>query len=380
MQKNGTWYAWRKHSGQAVKLLVVVLGSLESSTPPDSNNQSIQTKQETHTMTFPRISRRSFNAWAVGTSMMTPWISQAQAVYPLPGRPIRFVVGLAAGGSLDAQARVVGRRLGELAGTTVLIDNKPGASMMLSATEVMRAAPDGYTFLFAPSSLIAQNPHTLNNVPYDPFKDFTPITMSSRGPLVLTVHHSLPVANPRELIVWAKAHPGQLNFASFGTGTSSHINAVAFAKIAGIEVTHVPYKGTADAARDLLEGRVQAYFDASPTAIQNAATGRIRMIGVAAPKRMTAAPDVPTFTEQGIAGMDLTSWIAIFGPANMPRDVVAKANALMVQALSSSSVRDAIAPGGYEASPSTPAELAQDMRTAYDRWGVMVKQIGLERQ
>lgn len=326
------------------------------------------------------VTRRSFNAWAAGASLMSPLLSRAQSVYPQPGRPIRFVVGLAAGGSLDAQARVVGRRLAELAGTQVIIDNKPGASMMLSATEVMRAVPDGHTLLYAPSSVFAQNPHTLANVPYDPFRDFTPITLASRGPLVLTVHQSLPVTNARELIAWAKAHAGQLNFASFGTGTSSHIYAMAFAKIAGIEITHVPYKGTADAARDLLEGRVQAYFDASPTAIQNAATGRVRMIGVTAPKRMPAAPEVPTFTEQGIAGMDLTSWIAVFGPANMPRETVAKANALLVQALSSPSVKDFIAQGGYEAAPSTPIELAQDMRTAYDRWGVMVKQLGLEKQ
>jgi tripartite-type tricarboxylate transporter receptor subunit TctC len=148
----------------------------------------------------------------------------------------------------------------------------------------------------------------------------------------------------------------------------------------GIEITHVPYKGTADAARDLLEGRVQAYFDAAPTAIQNSATGRIRMIGVAAPKRMIAAPEVPTFTEQGVAGMDLTSWIAIVGPANMPREIQQKANALLVQALSSQDVKDFIAKGAYEAAPSTPQELMTEMRVAYDKWGAMVKQIGFEKQ
>ncbi|HSV47752.1 MAG TPA: tripartite tricarboxylate transporter substrate binding protein, partial [Ramlibacter sp.] len=272
------------------------------------------------------------------------------------------------------------KRLTEIAGTQVIVDNKPGASMMLSASEVMRAQPDGCTLLFAPSSVFAQNPHTLLSVPYDPFKDFTPITLASRGPLVLTVHQSLPVHNAKELVAWAKANPGKLNFASFGTGTSSHIYAAAFAKAVGIEVTHVPYKGTADAARDLLEGRVQAYFDAAPTAIQNSATGRIRMIGVAAPKRMIAAPDVPTFTEQGVPGMDLTSWIAIVGPANMPKEVVAKANALLVQALSSADVKEFIARGAYEAAPSTPAELQIEMRLAYDRWGAMVKQVGLEKQ
>jgi tripartite-type tricarboxylate transporter receptor subunit TctC len=330
------------------------------------------------------ISRRRFGAWMAGAALTPPLASlaqaQAQASFPQAARPIRIVVGLAAGGSLDAQARAVARRLTELAGTQVIVDNRPGASMMLSATEVMRAQPDGYTLLYAPSSLFAQNPHTLTNVPYDPFKDFTPITMAAKGPLVLTVHQSLGVHNAKELVAWAKAHPGQLNFASFGTGTSSHIYAMAFAKAAGIEVTHVPYKGTAEASRDLLEGRVQAYFDAAPTAIQNAATGRIRMIGVASPKRMPAAPDVQTFTEQGMAGLDLTSWIAFVGPPKMAPELVARLNALLSQALNSPDVKDFYARGAWETSPSTAAELTHEMHAAYDRWGQMIQQIGFEKQ
>jgi len=324
------------------------------------------------------ISRRQFGALAASAALASPLGVLAQGTYP--NRPIRLVVGLAAGGSLDGQARSVARRLTEIAGVQVIVDNKPGASMMLSASEVMRAPADGYTLLYAPSSVFAQNPHTMSSVPYDPFKDFTPITLAARGPLVLTVHQSLPVHNVKELVAWAKANPGKLNFASFGTGTSSHIYAMAFAKAVGIEITHVPYKGTADAARDLLEGRVQAYFDAAPTAIQNAAGGRVRMIGVAAPKRVIVAPEVPTFTEQGVPGMDLTSWIAIVGPAGMPRDIQMKANAMLVQTLNSPDVKDFIAKGAYEASPGTPAELMTEMHVAYDKWGQMVKAIGFEKQ
>jgi tripartite-type tricarboxylate transporter receptor subunit TctC len=326
------------------------------------------------------LSRRRFAGWLAGSALAAPLAGRAEVAWPQAGRPIRFVVGLAPGGSLDAQARAVARRLTEITGTQVLVDNRPGASMMLSATEVMRAQPDGYTLLYGPSSLFAQNPHTLLSVPYDPFRDFTPITMAARGPLVLTVHASLPVHNARELVAWAKANPGKLNFASFGTGTSSHIYAMAFAKATGIEVTHVPYKGTAEAARDLLEGRVQAYFDAAPTAIQNAQTGRIRMVSVAAPTRMAAAPDVPTFTEQGIPGMDLTSWICFAGPPRMPADLVARINALLTQALDSPDVKDFYAKGAWETSPSTPAELSREMHVAYERWGQMVRQIGFEKQ
>jgi tripartite-type tricarboxylate transporter receptor subunit TctC len=310
-----------------------------------------------------------------------PMVGRAQAaVYPQPGRPIRLLVGLAAGGSLDAQARVVAQKVGEQTGVQVIVDNKPGASMMLAATEVVRAQPDGHTLLYAPSSTFAQNPHTLNSVPYDPFKDFTPITLATRGPLVLTLHTSVPASNVRELVAWAKANPGKLTFASFGVGTSSHVYAEAFVRNAGIEMVHVPYKGTADAARDLLEGRVQAYFDAAPTAIINEKTGKIRILGVAAPTRNPFMPNVPTIGEQGVPGIDLTSWIAIVGPARMAPDLVAKVNAVFVQALSAAPVREAIAKGAYETAPSSPAELTAEIRSAYDRWGAMIRQIGFEKQ
>ncbi|MDB5898835.1 MAG: tripartite tricarboxylate transporter substrate binding protein [Ramlibacter sp.] len=327
-----------------------------------------------------RISRRSFAAWGAASALASPLAALAQSTFPQAGRPIRILVGLAAGGSLDGQSRSVAKRLAELAGTQVIVDNKPGASMMLAATELMRAAPDGYTLMYAPSSLFAQNPHTLASIPYDPFKDFTPITMAAKGPLVLTVHQSLPVHNAKELVAWAKANPGKLNFASFGNGTSSHIYAMAFARAVGIEIVHVPYKGTAEAARDVLEGRVQAYFDAAPTAIQNAAGGRIRMVGVAAPKRMAAAPDVPTFNEQGIPGMDLTSWIGFVGPARMAPELVARLNTLLTQALNAPEVKEFYAKGAWETAPSSPAELTSEMRVAYDKWGAMVKQIGFEKQ
>ncbi len=348
-------------------------------------------------MKQPQISRRIAMKWtatALKTALAVlvalaailplawPLAVQAQtaAVFPQPGKPIRLLVGLAAGGALDGQARAIALKLSEVIGTQVIVDNKPGASMMISAQEVMKAPADGHTLLFAPSSLFAQNPHTLSAVTYDPFKDFTPISIATRGPLVLTLHTSVPANNVRELVAWAKANPGKLNFASFGTGTSSHVYAEAFSKAAGIETVHVPYKGTADAARDLLEGRVQAYFDAAPTAISNSKTGKIRMIGVAAPQRNVYIPEVPTIAEGGVQGIDLVSWVAIAGPAGMAPDLVAKVNAAVVQALSTPQVKEAIARGAYEASPSTPAEMAAEIKYAYDSWGRMIKQIGFVKQ
>ncbi|MBX3605741.1 MAG: tripartite tricarboxylate transporter substrate binding protein [Piscinibacter sp.] len=317
---------------------------------------------------------------AVAALALLPLAGQAQDAYPQPGRSIRLLVGFAAGGSLDAQARAVAQKVTEQSGVQVVVDNKPGASTMLAAGEVVRAAPDGYTLLYAPSSTFAQNPHTLANVPYDPFRDFTPVTLAARGPLVLTLHTSVPATNVKELVAWAKANPGKLSFASFGVGTSSHVYAEAFAKAAGFEMVHVPYKGTADAARDLLEGRVQAYFDAAPTAITNEKTGKIRILGVAAPQRNPFLPNVPTIGEQGVPGIDLASWVAIVAPPKMAPELLAKVNALFVAALASKDVHDTIAKGAYETAPSTPAELTAEMRSAYDRWGTMIRQIGFQKQ
>jgi len=329
----------------------------------------------------PNISRRQLTGLVAGAGLLGPSALFAQqAQWPQPGRPVRILVPLAAGGSLDSQTRSVARRMTESAGIQVVVENKPGASMMLAATEVAKSQPDGHTLFYAPSSVFAQNPHTLANVPYDGFRDFTPLTLAAKGPLVLTVHSSLNVNTARDLVAWAKANPGKLNFANFGNGTSSHIYAAAFIKTVGIDAVHVPYKGTADAVKDLLEGRVQAYFDAAPTAIQNAQTGKIKMVAVAAPQRTKAAPDVPTFTEQGIQGLDLTSWTAFVGPAKMAPELVTRINAALVQALSAPDVREFYARGAWETSPSTAAELAQEMRTAYDKWGQMIKQIGFEKQ
>lgn len=324
--------------------------------------------------------RRTLKLMAAGVALGTGPSGWAQAVFPQPGKPIRILVPLAAGGSLDFQARSIGQKITEQSGLAVVVENKPGASMMLAAQELMRSAPDGHTVMYSASSIFAQNPHTLSNVPYDPFKDFTPITMSARGPLVLTVWSGMPVKSVADLIAWAKANPGKLVFGSFGMGTSSHVYAEAFAKRAGIEMVHVPYKGTADAVKDLFEGRVMAYFDAAPTAISNDKTGKVRMLAVAAPVRNKFMPQVPTFTELGLPGLDVTSWVAIVGPANIPADILAAVNKLFVQAIGSQAVTEAIARGAYETDPGPPQALAKDIRESYDRWGAMIKAMGMPRQ
>jgi tripartite-type tricarboxylate transporter receptor subunit TctC len=299
--------------------------------------------------------------------------------FPIPGKPIRVVVGFAPGGGTDIQARIVVPKVAEALGAPIVVENKPGAGTALAATEVARAAPDGYTLLYTFNGTFAQLPFT-QHVTYDPFKDFTPISLGARGSQILVVHSSVPVHNIKELVAWGKANPGKLNIASFGTGTSSHIFAELLMRQIGVDMVHVPYKGAGDAVKDLLAGRVQLMFDAATTAIQNVNTGKLRMLGVVAESRSQFLPNVPTMSEQGLKGIDLVGWLAWYGPAGMPPEVVQKINAALVKALANPEVKAGIEKGAYDSVSSTPQELATLTRDAYERWGKVIREIGIKQQ
>ena len=305
--------------------------------------------------------------------------AQAQD-WPAKGKAIRVVVAFPPGIGVDAQARAVTPKLAELLGVPVVVDNKPGAGTLLAANEVIKAAPDGYTIFYSASSTMAQNPHTLINATYDPIRDFTPISMGARGPLVLIVNNGLGVKDVKGLIAYGRANPGKLSYASFGTGTSSHIFGQVFAKNAGIEMEHIPYKGGADLAADLVEGRVQLAFDAAPAAIQNAKTGKATILGVASPVRSPFLPDVPTLAEQGVKDIDITSFLGWFGPKGMPADVVKKINAALAVAIAQQPVQDFYKTGAYTAESSSPEALGAAVKEAYDKWGALVKQAGIAKQ
>ena len=301
--------------------------------------------------------------------------------FPQPGKPIRVLVGFAAGGGTDIQARIVAPRLAEALGTNVIVENKPGAGTSIAAAEVVRSVADGHTILYSFNGAFAQVPFTLaGGVPYDPIKDFTPISLGARGSQILVLHVSVPAHSIKELLDWAKANPGKLNIASFGTGTSSHLFAEMFMRQSGVEMVHVPYKGTGDAVKDLLAGRVQIMFDAGTSAIANAATGRMRMIAVVGEKRSPFTPDVPTLTEQGIKGIDLVGWLGWFGPANLPPEITKKLNAALVKALADPAVKVAIEKGGYESVSSTPEELSALTKRDIERWSKVIKDIGFKPQ
>jgi tripartite-type tricarboxylate transporter receptor subunit TctC len=306
--------------------------------------------------------------------------AQAAPEFPQGGKAVRVVVGFPPGIGVDAQARAVTPKLSELLGVPVVIDNKPGAGTLISAQEVMKSAPDGHTIFYSASSTMAQIPHTLSAATYDPMKAFTPITLGARGPLCLVVNNQLGLKDVKELIAYGKANKGKLSYGSFGIGTSAHIFGETFAKNAGIELTHVPYRGSADLSADLQENRIQMAFDAAPSAINNAKSGKVKLFAVAAPTRWPFIPEVPTFKEQGVADVDIVSFLGWYGPAGMHPDIVRKLNAALVTSIGQQSVKDNYAVGAYTAESSTPQQLAAMTKEAYDQWGGLVKRIGIPKQ
>jgi tripartite-type tricarboxylate transporter receptor subunit TctC len=324
--------------------------------------------------------RRTFAAALAAAALTAPFAAQAQAEFPIKGKPIRVIVAFPPGIGVDAQARAVTPRLSELLGVPVVIENRPGGGTLLAAQEVLKSAPDGHTIFYSASSTMAQIPHTLKAATFDPMTEFTPITIGARGPLVIIVNNGLGVKNVQELIAWGRANPGKLSYASFGTGTSAHIFGETFKANTGVQMEHIPYKGGSDLAADLIEGRVQVAFDAAPAAINNAKSGKTRIIAVAAPARSPFLPDVPTTVEQGVKDIDIVSFLGWFGPKGMAPDVVRKLNAALAQSIAQPAVKEFYNSGAYTAESSTPELLAREVKDSYERWGALVKKINLQKQ
>lgn len=323
-----------------------------------------------------RLGALALSALALG---LLPAAAQAQD-FPIKGKPIRIIVSFPPGAGPDAMARIMLPKLGEVLGTPVVIENRPGGGTLISAQEVMKSAPDGHTVFFSASSTMVQAPHTLKAATYDPVTAFTPITMGARGPLVLLVNTALGLNSVQDVIAYGRANPGKLSYGSFGVGSSAHIFGQVFSKNTGIPMEHVPYKGGAEIVADLTEGRLPIAFDAAPQGIQTAKTGKAKIIGVAAPKRHPSLPDVPTIGEQGVKDIDLMGFVAWFGPPGMKPEVVAKLHAAISQALAQPNVQAYYREAAYTAEASTPAELAADVAKGYESWGRLVKAAGIEKQ
>ena len=289
---------------------------------------------------------------------------------PYPSRPVRFIVPITPGGSNDVVARAIAQKLTETWNQPVVVENRPGAGMNLGADAVAKSAPDGYTWLLGANNVFAVNPH-MGKLPFDVFKDFTPVTLVATVPFVMVVHPSVPATSVAEFIDYAKRNPGKLNYASSGNGSPQQLAAEMLSHLAGLSMQHVPYKGALPAITDMLGGRIQIFIGAVNSLMPHVKDGRLRLIAGAGAKRFAALPDLPAIAET-VPGFALDVWLGVFMPANVPREIVTKVNADIARALNAPDVKASLAAQGIEPLVSTPEALASAIREDHARWGKVI--------
>jgi tripartite-type tricarboxylate transporter receptor subunit TctC len=301
--------------------------------------------------------------------------SPGQGTYP--DRPVRIIVPFPAGGPADALARIVSDRLAQSLGKPFVVENKAGAGGNIGMEQGAHAAADGYTLTLAPVGNLTVAPALYSKLPYDPAKDFAPITVLAVVPNVLILHPSVPAKTVADLVALAKAKPGSLNYASPGNGSIPHLAGELFKRMAGVDIVHIPFNGVAPATNAVLSGEVQIFFAQSSAALPYVRAGKVVALGVATRKRISAAPDLPTIAEQGFPDFEATSWYALVAPAATPSPVIDRLHAETVRALALPEVRDKIAGLGAEPVGNTPAEFAAMQRSEAARWTRIAKEANI---
>ena len=290
-----------------------------------------------------------------------------------PSKPIRLIVPFAAGGGNDNIARLVGKRLNESLGQPLVIDNRPGAGGVVGAELAAKSPPDGYTLFLGGVGSHAVNPNLIEKLPYDPIRDFSPVILLARAPLILVVHPSVPARTFAEFVAYARKNPGKLNFASNGNGSSAQLAAVMFDSMAGAEMVHVPYKGLAPALTDLLSGQVQVMFSSPVAILPHIKAGKLRALAVTGEKRIASLPEAPTVAESGFPGYEASSWYGILAPAGTSREIVARLNAEFLKALEQPDVRNSLIADGAEPVGDTPEQFAAYIRSEKERMGKLIR-------
>jgi tripartite-type tricarboxylate transporter receptor subunit TctC len=313
-------------------------------------------------------------AIAAATLGITPSDAWAQAAYPT--KPITIIVPFSAGGTTDILARVVGLHVGQTLGQPVIVDNRAGAGGNIGTQAVARAPADGYTLLMGTVGTHAINQSLYKKLPFDPIKDFTPLSRVAMVPNLLVANPAQPYKNVRELIAYGKANPGKINFASSGSGTSIHLSGELFKQMTQIDMQHVPYKGSAPALADLIGGQTAIMFDNMPSVMPHVKAGKLRALAVTTARRSPALPDVPTVAESGVPGYDTSSWFGLLAPAGTPADVVGKLNAAILKALADPGVKTKLAEQGAEPHPEKPEQFAAFIGSETAKWGKVVKESG----
>lgn len=304
-------------------------------------------------------------------------VAQPAVAQQYPARPIRLVIPYPPGGPTDFVGRIVGQKLSQFIGQQVVVDNRPGAGTIIGSELVARAAPDGYTLLFGTGGGTFLTPLMLPKVPYDPHRDFAPVSMLVMSPQVLVAHPSVAASSVSELVALAKAKPGALNFASVGTGTSPHLGGELFQSLTGTKIVHVPYKGTAPAMTDLLAGQVQMMFTSMPTVLAHVKAGKLKLLGTGGTKRSAVIPDTPSISET-VPGFELVTWYGIFAPVRTPEAIVKRLNAEITKVLSDPESHDKLAAQGLEPTIMTPEALKQYTVNDVTRWSRLIKSAGIK--
>jgi len=307
-------------------------------------------------------------------SMLLCWVAPVSA-QTYPSRPVRIIIPLSSGGTTDVPGRIVAQRLSESLGQQFFVENRPGAGGIIGADAVAKAKPDGYTLLLTATPHVI-TPGLYKSIPYNAVTDFAPVTRIASGPYVLVVHPSLGVNSIRELVALAKAQPGKIDFASSGNGSAQHLVGALFASMAGVNINHVPYKGSGPATADMISGIVKLGFPGTPIAIPHIKAGRLKALGVTTSRRSAQLPDVPTIAEAGVPGYEAIVWVGLLAPLATPREIIHRLNTEIVKMLRLPEVEQLLQASGVDPTPTTPEEFGAYVKSEFDKWQKVVKESG----
>ncbi len=310
------------------------------------------------------------------SALLTALTLSHSSLAAYPDRPIRFIVPVAAGGGNDMVARLLGQKMTAKWGQPVVVDNRPGASTAIGSLITAKSAPDGYTIMILSVSFAINASHQ-QQLPFDPIKDFSAVTQLARVPQILLVNPNLPAKNITEFVRLAKSRPGQLNYGSAGAGSSTHLAMAIFADMTGIELIHIPYKGTGPALSDLIGGQVQTIFDAIPPTLPHIKSGKVRALGVGSAKRFLLLPEVATFTESGLPQYDFASWFGVLAPAQTPTKIIQTLNRELIQELQLPDIKEHFNQMGLEPLGSSPEAFALHLQKEIQHWSALTKQFNL---
>lgn len=325
------------------------------------------------------MKRRSIISLALGCGVLSVaalW-PKAHAADDFPNRSIRMIVGYPVGGNVDIVARLVADELSKILNQPVVVDNRAGASGQIAAASVAQAAPDGYTIFLGASPELAIAHALKKKLPYDAQKNFQPLSLATVIPFALVVNPQVPAKNMKEFLEYAKSHPGSLNYASFGNGSSNHLFAELFKSKAGVEMTHIPYKGGGPAITDLIGGQVQVEFESLGVVLPHVKAGKLRALALATPQRSPLAPELPTMAEAGLSGLEGGTWNGFVGPAGMPAPIVEKLSVALNKAIKSPSVSKVLIEKGLTPTPTTPQEFAAFIKSEIERWKSVADTAGI---